>query len=228
MGAPDSGSSDQRVRVLVVDGHPVLRGVVRMACASAGDLEVVAEAGDVAGALRAATDHDPDVVVLDLELVDGDGTEVIRSLQARGSAARVLVLTDRTHGASVLECLRLGVHGYVDKATGIRTIGSAIRRVGRGERVIDQQLEQAAVMELGRFARQAREGSEMAATLTRRELEILELISEGLTMRQVATRLGISPRTVETHVAKLYRKLSVRTRVQAVARAASLGLIDLG
>ena len=68
----------------------------------------------------------------------------------------------------------------------------------------------------------------MAASLTRRELEILELISEGLTMRQVATRLGISPRTVETHVAKLYRKLSVRTRVQAVARAASLGLIDLG
>jgi DNA-binding NarL/FixJ family response regulator len=228
MNGPGPGPIEGIVRVLVVDGHPVLRGVVRMACASAGDLEVVAEAGDVAGALRAAADHDPDVVVLDLELVDGDGTDVIRSLQARGAAARVLVLTDRTHGAAVLECLRLGVHGYVDKATGIRTVGSAIRRVSRGERVIDRELEQAAVMELGRFARQAREGSEVAAALTRRELEILELISEGLTMRQVATRLGISPRTVETHVAKLYRKLSVRTRVQAVARAASLGLIDLG
>jgi len=93
---------------------------------------------------------------------------------------------------------------------------------------IDPALEQAAVMELGRFAKQAREGSEMAASLTRRELQILELISTGLTMRQTATRLGISPRTVETHVAKLYRKLAVRTRVQAVARAASLGLIDLG
>jgi len=128
----------------------------------------------------------------------------------------------------VLECLRLGVHGYVDRSTGIRTIGTAIRRIGRGERVIDPALEQAAVMELGRFAKQAREGSEMAASLTRRELQILELISTGLTMRQTATRLGISPRTVETHVAKLYRKLAVRTRVQAVARAASLGLIDLG
>ncbi len=228
MGGPGSGSIDRPVRVLVVDGHPVLRGVIRMACGSSGDLEVVAEAADVAEALRAATAQDPDVVVLDLELADGDGTDVIRALQARGSAARVLVLTDRTHGAAVLECLRLGVHGYVDKATGIRTIGTAIRRVARGERVVDHELEQAAVMELGRFARQAREGSEMAASLTRRELEILELISEGLTMRQVATRLGISPRTVETHVAKLYRKLSVRTRVQAVARAASLGLIDLG
>jgi DNA-binding NarL/FixJ family response regulator len=139
-----------------------------------------------------------------------------------------LVLTDRTHGRAVLECLRLGVHGYVDKASGIRTIGTAIRRIGRGERVIDRELEQAAVMELGRFARRAREGSEVAASLTPRELEILELISAGMTMRQVATRLGISPRTVETHVAKLYRKLAVRTRVQAVAKAASLGLIDLG
>jgi DNA-binding NarL/FixJ family response regulator len=227
MGGPDTGPIDPPVRVLVVDGHPVLRGVVRMACASTADLEVVAEAADVASALASAAEHEPDVVVLDLELADGDGTEVIRGLQTRGSRTRVLVMTDRTHGAAVLECLRLGVHGYVDKSTGIRTIGTAIRRIARDERVVDRELEQAAVMELGRFARQAREGSEVAASLTRRELEILELISAGHTMRQIATRLGISPRTVETHVAKLYRKLAVRTRVQAVARAASLGLIDL-
>jgi DNA-binding NarL/FixJ family response regulator len=228
MGGPGNDPTDRPLRVLVVDAHPVLRGVIRMACGSAGDLEIVAEAADVASALEAGTEHEPDVVVLDLDLPDGEGTEVIRGLQSRGSAARILVLTDRTHGAAVLECLRLGVHGYVDKATGIRTIGTAIRRIGRGERVVDRELEQAAVMELGRFARKAREGSEMAASLTPRELQILELISAGLTMRQAATRLGISPRTVETHVAKLYRKLAVRTRVQAVAKAASLGLIDLG
>ena len=227
MGGPDTGQSEP-VRVLIVDGHPVLRGVVRVACMSTTDLQVAAEAADVAEALAAAETSTPDVVVLDLELPDGDGTDVIRGIRAAGSRARFLVLTDRTHGAAVLECLRLGVHGFVDKATGIRTVGTAIRRVARGERVLDQELEQAAVMELGRFARQAREGSEMAGSLTRRELEILELISGGLTMRQIATRLGISPRTVETHVAKLYRKLGVRTRVQAVARAASLGLIDLG
>jgi DNA-binding NarL/FixJ family response regulator len=227
MGTPGTDPIERPLRVLVVDAHPVLRGVIRMACGSSGDLEVVADAADVSSALRAAEEHEPDVVVLDLELHDEDGTDVIRGLQARGSPARVLVLTDRTHGAAVLQCLRLGVHGYVDRATGIRTIGTAIRRIGRGERVIDHELEQAAVMELGRFAKQAREGTEMAASLTPRELEILELISAGLTMRQAATRLGISPRTVETHVAKLYRKLAVRTRVQAVAKAASLGLIDL-
>ena len=218
---------DGPIHVLVVDPHPVLRGVIRLACGSTSDLQVVAEASDVAEALEAAADHDPDVVVLDLELAGDDGTEVIRGLQSRGSSTRVLVLTDRTHGAVVLECLRLGVHGYVNKATGIRSIDTAIRRIGQGDRVVDHELEQAAVMELGRLARQAREGSEIASSLTPREREILEMLSGSLTMRQIATRLGISPRTVETHVAKLYRKLAVRSRVQAVARASSLGLVDL-
>jgi DNA-binding CsgD family transcriptional regulator len=88
-------------------------------------------------------------------------------------------------------------------------------------------VEKIAVTELGRFTRLAREGSEVRASLTPREHEILVLISHGLTMRQVATRLGISPRTVETHVAKVYRKLEVRSRVQAVSRAVSLGLVEL-
>jgi len=103
-----------------------------------------------------------------------------------------------------------------------------IRRVADGERVIAPELERAAVAALGSLARQAREGSEMRASLTPREHEILLMVSRGLTMQQAGSRLGISPRTVETHVAKLYRKLGVRTRVQAVARAAQLGLIDLG
>ncbi len=228
MGTSASDRIDPPVRVLVVDTHPVLRGVIRMACSSTDDLMVVAEAADVAGAVEACTKHGPDVLVLDLDLPDGDGTAAIRGIQELGLTARVLVLTDRTHGAAVLECLRLGVQGYVDKATGIRTIATAIRKIARGERVIDPALEQAAVMELGRFARRARLGSEMASSLTPRELQILDMVSAGLTMRQIATRLGISPRTVESHVAKLYRKLGVRSRVQAVARAAALGLIDLG
>jgi DNA-binding NarL/FixJ family response regulator len=106
-------------------------------------------------------------------------------------------------------------------------VGEAVSRIAAGERLIDPELEQAAVMALGEFARHAREGSQVQATLTPREHQILLMVSDGSTMQQVASRLGISPRTVETHVAKLYRKLGVRTRVQAVARAAQLGLIDL-
>ena len=102
-----------------------------------------------------------------------------------------------------------------------------IPHLADGERAVDPELEQAAVMALGRFAQQAREGSEVEATLTARELEILAMVSRGLTMQQVGRRLGISPRTVETHLTNAYRKLGARNRVQALSRASELGLVEL-
>ena len=93
--------------------------------------------------------------------------------------------------------------------------------------MVPPELERTLVDELGRLARQARERSSVGSAITRREREILVLLADGFTTRQVGRRLGISPRTVETHVAKLYRKLAVSTRLQALARAASLGIIQL-
>jgi DNA-binding NarL/FixJ family response regulator len=214
------------LQILIVGGHPVILGVVRLACSGHPDLEIVGEAatGQRAGPL--VSDTPADVVVLDLDLPDMDGLEVLRTVRSGGFAGAVLVLSDRADGTTVLDAMRGGADGYLTKADGLRHVGTAIRRVAAGERVVDPSLEEAAVFELGRFVRQAREGSEVAAKLTPRERQILELLSEGYTMHQIGRRLGISPRTVETHVAKLYRKLSVRSRVQAVARAASLGLID--
>lgn len=215
------------VRVVVVGGHPVIRGVVRLACGAADDLELVGEAASLEEARDVVGSTTPDVVVLDVDLPQGDALGLMRELHDAGFEGRTLILTDRTDGSSVLEALRLGAGGYFGKADGLRQITSAIRRVARGERPVDPRLEQAAVLELGRFARQAREESQVRATLTPREHEVLVMMADGLTMQQIGRRLGISPRTVETHVAKLYRKLAVSTRVQAVARAASIGLIDL-
>jgi DNA-binding NarL/FixJ family response regulator len=217
----------KQARVLVIGGHPVIRGVVRLACASIDDVELVAEVDSPAAAAGTVAASEPDLVVLDLDEENGNDLELLRSLRTAGFSGDVVVLSDRGDGAGVLEAMRLGARGYLTKADGLRKVGDAIRGVLAGEQVLDPALEQAAVMELGRFARQAREGSEIDATFTHREREILALLSEGLTMQQIGRRLSISPRTVETHVAKLYRKLSVRTRVQAVARAASLGLIEL-
>jgi two-component system response regulator NreC len=214
-------------RVVIAGGHPVIRGVVRLSCADAGGLEVVGEAEDVVRAVELCRALDPDVLVVDVDLGDEDGTDTIARLRGDAVDTPIVVLSDRTDGATVLTALRLGVRGFVGKNDSLRSVGSAILRVAGGERVIAPELEQAAVAALGSLARQAREGSEMRASLTSREHEILLMVSRGLTMQQVGSRLGISPRTVETHVAKLYRKLGVRTRVQAVARAAQLGLIDL-
>ena len=214
-------------RVLVVGGHPVILGVVRLACDALPNVQIVAEAGDGPAAVAAATSLMPELAVIDLDLPGTDGVDVLRSLRDQGFSGLVVVVSERADGATVLGAMRLTVDAYLTKPDGLRRIGDAIRRVLDGERVIDPTLEQAAVLELGRFARQARESSEIDASLTSREREILKLLAEGLTMQQIGRRLDISPRTVETHVANLYRKLAVRSRVQAVSRAASLGLIEL-
>ena len=218
---------EETTTVVIAVGHGVVGRVARRACEIEPGLEVVAEVRDETQLLEACRTMHPDVLVLDDRLEGGEPTlDTLRAVRDEGMAVAVVVLTDRVDGAAVLEALRLGVRGYVRKSDGLPGIGSVVRRVADGERAVDPELEQAAVMALGRFAQQAREGSEVEATLTARELEILAMVSRGLTMQQVGRRLGISPRTVETHVAKLYRKLGVRTRVQAVARAAELGLID--
>ena len=212
-------------RLVVADAHPVVRRAVRLSCDALPGLEVVGEADTGLDVLAVCEELRPDVAVLDIALPDG--VEAIRGLNDRQLVDIVVVLTDRTDGASVMEALRLGVEGYLVKSSALPTVGRQIRRVLDGERVISPEVQRIALGELGAFARMAREGSVVRASLTPREHEVLMLLSQGLTMRQMAKRLGISPRTVETHMAKLYRKLDARTRVQAVSRAVSLGLIEL-
>lgn len=216
------------VRVLVVEDHPVLRGVIRLACEHTPGLALAGEAGTGEEAVEAARDLRPDVVVLDLVLPgELQGLDVARTVRAEGTASRILVLTGRSDEQAVFDAIRAGVDGYLEKTAGMRFIADALQRVGAGERVFTPEQERKAVSELGRMARHAREVSDVRATLTEREREILEMLTRGLTVKQVASRLRLSPRTVETHIAKLYRKLGVRNRVQAVSRAASLGLVEL-
>ena len=214
------------VRAIVAAAHPAVRGVVGLACREA-DVTVVETVDTAAAADVACRAQKPDLLVLDLELPDGGGFRVLAGLEEGERPGAVLCLSDHVDGDMVLHALRLGARGYVTKAEGLRGLSSTITRVLAGERVMAAGLEQHAVLALGRLAKRAREGAAVAADLTPRERQILELLSDGLTMGQIATRLGISPRTVETHVAKVYRKLGVRTRVQAVSRAATLGLVDL-
>ena len=228
MSAETDPGVAQAARVLVVEDHPVLRGVVRLACEHTPGLELAGEVEDGRQALDAVGRLHPDVVVLDLSLPgELQGLDVARRIRADGEGARILILTGRNDERTVFESIRAGADGFLEKTAGVRFIADALLRVAAGERVFTPEQERIAVEELGRLARQAREVSGVRATLTDREIEILELLALGFTVKQVATRLLLSPRTVETHVAKLYRKLGARNRVQAVSRAASLGLIEL-
>lgn len=216
-------------RVLVVEDHAVIRGVIRLACEHAYGLEVIGEVETGEEALERCRADRPDVIVLDLALPGLlQGLDVARALRAEDNPVRILILTGSSDDQTLFESIRIGIEGYLEKTVGVRFIADALRRVARGERVFSRDQERAMLAQLGRLARQTREASGAQSNLTEREIEILEYVAVGLTVKQVASRLGLSPRTVETHLAKLYRKLGVRNRVQALSRAVSLRLIDLG
>jgi DNA-binding NarL/FixJ family response regulator len=214
-------------RVLIVDPHAIVRGVVRAACEAAGRLTVVAEAADLDGAFAAIEDHDPDLLVVDPDLPGQRGFEGVAALRERLPGGKLLLTVAEVNGSVVLDALRVKADGCVPKDAGVQTIAEAIETVAGGGRVFPAGYEREAVVALGRFAKAARTERWASETLTPRELEVLRLLAAGSTIRQVATRTGISPRTVESHVTRLYRKLGVATRVQAIGRAASLGLIEL-
>lgn len=217
----------QDVRVLVVDDHPIVRTMVRIACDQRDGLAVVGEAADGNEALELAASLRPDVIVLDLILPRMSGLEVAGRLALDDSTARILVLTATDDKTAVFEALRLGVSGYVEKTASVDEIADAIQAVARGELVFSKELERQAQVQLGEFAKRARETARALARLTPREREVLALLAEGLSTRQIAKRLGLSARTVESHIGNIYEKLDARTRVQALYRAAGLGLVDL-
>jgi DNA-binding NarL/FixJ family response regulator len=212
-------------RAVVAAGHGILQGVVDRACRGA-EVAVVDRVATAEAAALACRLRRPDVLIVDLDLPDVDGFRLLSDLGDDRPPA-VLVLADRPDDELVLRGLQLGARGFVTKADGLRDLDDTIRRVASGERVVPPHLEEGALRALGRLARRAREGAAVAAQLSRRQRQVLQLLSEGLTVRQAASRLGLSPRTVESHVGELYSKLGVRTRLQAVSRAARLGLVDL-
>jgi RNA polymerase sigma factor (sigma-70 family) len=229
--APMFGSmSDEKVRgvrVLVVDDHPIVRTMIGLACRERKGISVVGEAGDGVEALGLATELKPDVIVLDLILPGMGGLDVAQKLASDGSSAKILVLTATDDHSAVFEALRLGVSGYLEKTSSVEEIADAIEAVARGELVFSKELEHRAQVQLGVFAKRARETARALAELTPREREVLALLAEGRSTRQIAKKLGLSERTVESHIGNIYQKLRVRTRVQALYRAAGLGLVDL-
>ena len=229
-----SAVGDPPLRALVVGGHPVIRGIVRLACGGLASECEVTEAATLAEATALIAEIDPDVLIVDLELADGDGLALLRHIRHPQymltdppQRPRILVLSDREDGGTVLEAMRVGAAGILTKSDGLRGLTTALRVIVAGDRLLPPALEANAIAELGRYAMNARESARAEAALTPREREVLAHVAEGLTIRQIGRRIGISPRTVESHVAKLYRKLGARSRLQAVSRAAALGLIEL-
>jgi DNA-binding NarL/FixJ family response regulator len=203
------------LRVVIVDDHPVVREGLARFLELYEDVEVVAQAGSVDGAVSLATEHTPDVVVLDLELGESHGLAAIPRLRELDPAPAVLVLTSFLDDDYVRQALRLGANGYLVKSAGPDAILAGIREAATGGRPLD-----AAVVDL--LAAGPRE--DPLAALTPRETEVLTLLGQGLSNRAIAKQLVVTEKTVKTHVGAILAKLGVASRTQAALLAKEHGL----
>jgi DNA-binding NarL/FixJ family response regulator len=189
---------------------------------------VVGEVAEGLVAMIVAAEVEPNVVVIDLDLQDMDWSDVVRQLRERRPVPRFLALAGKADDETLFEAFRGSVEGVIEKSAGVASIVEAIERIALGSRVFTAEHERRAMQELGRVVRSARNSTQTGGLLTDREVQVLQLLAEGMTLHQVARRLAISPRTVESHVRKTYRKLGVHNRVQALREAVALGVVKIG
>jgi RNA polymerase sigma factor (sigma-70 family) len=202
--------SDDSLRVVIADDHSVVRQGIRGVLEQVDGLRVVGEAGDGAEALEMVNDLAPDVVVLDVNMPEKSGLEVTMQLREDAHPARVLILSMHDDPEYVLQAVRSGADGYVLKDVSPAELRDAVAAVHEGRDYftarVTQQLSVALRKEIEEEQLRTRLGS-----LTNREREVLLLVAEGLTNREIGEQLEISPRTVETHRERVMGKLRIRT-----------------
>jgi DNA-binding NarL/FixJ family response regulator len=204
------------VRVLLVDDHPVVRAGLRALLGATRGLDVVAEAASGELALAMVTEHAPDVVLMDLQMGEGmDGVAATRALQRLPDPPRVLILTTYDTDADILRAVEAGAAGYLLKDAPPDRLVEAVRAAARGETVL-------APMVASRLLTRLRTPR---PELSKRELEVLTLVSDGLANRAIAKRLFVSEATVKSHLVHVFTKLGVDSRTAAVATGRDLGLI---
>ena len=221
-----TGDGEAQIRVMVVDDHPMWREGVARDLTEAGH-HVVATTGEGRQAVRIAGAVRPDVVVLDLQLPDISGVEVIRSLREAVPDVRVLMLSASGEQQSVLDAVKAGATGYLVKSAGPQEFLDAVRRTASGETVFTPGLAGLVLGEYRRLATTPPAGTEDGTPrLTDRETEVLRLVAKGLSYKQIAERLSLSHRTVQNHVQNTLGKLQLHNRVELTRYAIAQGLDD--
>ncbi|NLG69234.1 MAG: response regulator transcription factor [Firmicutes bacterium] len=222
MSGGDRPASERTIRVVVADDHTIVREGLVMILRSAPDIEVVGEASDGEQAVAMVQQSQPDVVVMDISMPGTSGLEAIRRIRRDWPQVKVLALTIHESEDYILHVLRAGVHGYVVKRAAGQELLSAIRAVMRGESYLHPAIVQVVLSD---YLHRLEHGQE-EPLLTEREREIVRLIAEGYKNREIAQRLNISLKTVETHRANIMQKLNINDRVQLVRFAIRTRLIE--
>ncbi len=214
------------IRVMVVDDQALVReGLMTLLGAAAG-IAPVAAAADGEEAVRLASRHRPDVVLMDLRMPGLDGVEATRQIRAARPETEIVVLTTHADEASILDALRAGARGYLTKDAGIAEISRAVHAAAAHQAVLDPVAQTALIEAASAGARAAPAAAPVSLPdeLTPREAEVLSLIARGLSNGEIASALVVSEATVKTHINHVFAKIGARDRAQAVHYAYTHGL----
>ncbi len=213
------------IRILLADDHTILRAGLKMMLNAQPDMEVVGEAQDGRQALQEAQRLQPDIILMDITMPDMNGIEATKQLKKELPDVKVLILTMHEHEEYVFQALRAGASGYMLKEAADTDLISALRIIQSGQFYLSPAAQSVMV---GDYLQRVRTGEEKDSysSLTEREREILKLVAEGYTNNQIAERLVISPKTVDTHRTHIMDKLNLHSRAELVKYAMRRGLLE--
>lgn len=211
--------------IVLAEDHEIVREGFRAILDAETDFQVVGEAGDGLDAIRMAETLQPDVLVVDLMMPGLNGLEVVRRVHHEVPRTRCIVLSMHDNEAYVIEALRNGALAYILKGSGATELKKAVRAVRMGRRYLGPPLSERSIEAYLRAATEEASLSDPYVMLTNREREVFQLSAEGLTSREVADRLSISPRTVEKHRDNLMNKLGIHTQAELIRYAVKKGLV---
>lgn len=203
----DSSTERHDIRVMIIDDHEVVRRGIAEVVDRAEGLTVVAEAGSVAETLRRATLVRPDILLVDLQLPDGTGIDIIRTLAQEVPEARSVVLTSFDDDDALAEALEVGARAYLLKTVRGAEIADVIKAVAAGRTLLDERT----------VTRRRADHVDPTADLTPSERRVLDLIGDGLSNREIGERLGVAEKTVKNHITSLLSKMGLQRRTQVAA-----------
>jgi two-component system response regulator NreC len=215
----------ESIRVVLADDHTLLRKGLRALLATQGDIEVIAEAGDGAEAVRACERLKPDVIVMDLSMPVMDGLQATRQIRDLGLETKVLVLTMHNEEEYLLQVLQAGGAGYVLKQSADTELVHALRAVHRGEAFLYPSGVRMLLQSYLRAGSKSEERAEPRPALSDREREVLRLTAEGFSNQEIGKQLYISPKTVDTYRQRIMEKLGLQHRSELVRYALNRGLL---
>jgi len=228
MNSTSDRSTDQSLRVLIVDDHALFRRGLQMVLKQEPDIEVVGEAADGHEAVGKAQELMPDVILMDVRMPKRSGIEATQRIKELLPHVKILMLTISDEEADLYEAIKAGASGYLLKEISIDEVADAVRTVWAGQSRISPSMAAKLLTEFAAMSKRAEERQQLPAPrLTEREMEVLKLVAQGLNNRDIAKELYISENTVKNHIRNILEKLHLHSRMEAVVYAVREKLLEI-